>query len=216
METESTAIALLKPARLTEKPKKRDKDIYLLSRRGWSDDALATQFKLNPLTVKEARDRYQLYRDSLATDEQDLALAEMVARVMPKSEKVLVDAMKADRHILTKSGGTKKVADHETRLKAVEMVKGIIETSRPKGGGIQINTQVNSNQPGGGVQQGVRSFDFEARLRTIREKKGLKNDEVEIADGEYEDGEEVDVLGDELAEMGIELDEDDDEEEDDE
>lgn len=216
MGTTTTSLALLehKPDR-ARKPTKKDKDIYLLSRRGWTLDALSTHYHLKPTTIKASIDRYQLYRDSLGNDEIDLSLNELASRVMPKVEKVLTEAMKAD-HVVNVGRGRqvimKKVADHATRLKSVEMVKSIMEISRPKGGGININTQVNNGRGEGGGTAAPRGFDFEARLRDIRASKGI-TDGSAVIDAEFED-EEKDELADELAEMGIELEpEEDDEEE---
>jgi len=103
------------------------------------------------------------------------------------------------------------MADHSTRLAAVSMVKEFIETGRPKGGGIQINTQVNN--PGGGPTPTVisKGFDFESHLREIREKKGLGN-EVAIIDAKFDEDEDGGLAA-ELSEIGVELDEDEDEEE---
>ena len=210
----TTALALLeeKPTSV-RKPTKRDKDIYLLSRRGWSDDQLAVRYGLKVTTVKEARDRYLLFKDTLSVDEQDLALSQMTERLMPKVEKVLTDAMKAEHSINVGRGREvimKKVADHATRLKGAEMVKSFVEVTRPKGGGITVNTQVNNGRgEAGGANTSSKGFDFEARLRDIRERKGLANEVDDVVDAEFVD-EETDELADELAEMGIELDEDED------
>jgi hypothetical protein len=196
------------------KPTTRDRNFYLLSRRGWSTAELAVRFSTKEPNVKAAIERYQIYRDSLANDEQDLALAEMVQRAMPKVEKVLTEAMKADRQVNVGRGQQvimRKIADHSTRLAAVSMVKEFIETGRPKGGGIQINTQVNN--PGGGPTPTVisKGFDFESHLREIREKKGLGN-EVAIIDAKFDEDEDGGLAA-ELSEIGVELDEDEDDEE---
>lgn len=207
----------LQLARITTipKPSKKDKERYLLSRRGWSAEMLAARDSVKEHVIKQSIDRYQLYRDSLAVDEQDLAISEMTARLMPKVEKVMTDAMKAEHMVNVGRGQQvimRKMADHATRIKAIETVKAFIETGRPKGGGIQINTQVNNNKDGNTAPGATKGFDFEARLRDIRERKGL-TDGSKVIEGEYET-EEKDDLADELAEMGIELDEQDEEDDD--
>lgn len=210
MSTISTALSLLtRPVEKLTKPSKKDREWYLLSRRGWSEDMLASRDKKSPTTIKAGIMRYQLWRDSMAVDEQDLAIAEMTSRLMPKVEKVLTEAMTAT-HSTNVGRGNKvimrKGADYATRIKAVETVKSLIETGRPKGGGIQINTQVNN--PGGkGDGQapgGTGGFDFESHLRDIRAKKGLGNDES-VIDAEFETAEDG-GLSAELAEIGVEID----------
>lgn len=210
----STALVMMtsKPER-TAKPSKKDKERYLLSRRGWTTEQLASRENVKETVIKDSIARYQLYRDSLAIDEQDLHIAEMTSRLMPGAEKVLAGAMKAERVMIVTKGGkstTKKVVDHDTRIKAVETVKSFMETVRPKGGGININTQVNNGNQGGGAPTATRGFDFEARLRNIREKKGLVNDEV-IPDAEFEDVQST--AAEELADIGIDIDEDEDDDE---
>lgn len=221
----NTALALIQAAPMSResrnsKPSKKDRDRYLLSRRGWTAEALAGREGVKEHIIKASIEKYQLYRDSLDVTEQDLVLAEMTSRIAPKAEKVLSDAMKAEHTVNVGRGQKvimKKVADHTTRIKAVETWKSIVETGRPKGGGIQINTQVNNGKDGAGTPTSTRGFDFEARLRDIRERKGLKNDES-VIEADFDDAEETDALADELAEMGIELetDDDDDQDEDDE
>lgn len=216
MVAASTALALItsKPER-TAKPSKKDKDRYLLSRRGWTTEQLAARENVKEPVIKASIERYQLYRDSLAIDEQDLHIAEMTSRLMPGAEKVLAGAMKAERVVLVSTRGsktiTKKVVDHDTRIKAVETIKSLMETGRPKGGGININTQVNNGRGEGGAPLAVRGFDFEARLRNIREKKGLVNDEA-IPDAEFEDVQST--AAEELADIGIDIDDDEDDDED--
>ena len=210
----TTALALLeeKPTSV-RKPNVRDKNIWILASKGWSDDQLAVRFKISVVAVQEAKVRWMLYAASLNPESQDLAISEMFGRLLPKTEKVMTEAMKAE-HLINVGRGRevimKKVADHATRLKSVEMVKTIIEVTRPKGGGITVNTQVNNGRgEAGGANTSSKGFDFEARLRDIRERKGLANEADDVVDAEFVD-EETDELADELAEMGIELDEDED------
>lgn len=205
----STALVMMtsKPER-TAKPTKKDRDRYLLSMRGWTAEQLAARENVKETVIKDSIMRYQLYRDSLNIDAQDLSIAEMTSRLMPGAEKVLAGAMKAERVMIVTKGGkstTKKVVDHDTRIKAVETVKSFMETVRPKGGGININTQVNNGNQGGGAPAATRGFDFESRLRNIREAKGLGNDEI-IIDADVEESEDGGLAA-ELAQIGVEIDE---------
>jgi hypothetical protein len=219
----STTLALIQAAPMarearSKKPTKRDKEIYLLYRSGVSTETLAVRYGVKEPAIKSAIERWVLERDSYNIEEQNLELAKMTSRLAPRSEKVLADAMKAEHTVNVGRGQKvimKKVADHATRIKAVETWKSIQEMARPKGGGITVNTQVNNGKDGAGAPTSTRGFDFEARLRDIRERKGLKNDES-VIEAEFEDGEETDALADELAEMGIELETDDDDDQDDE
>lgn len=205
----STALTLItsKPERVA-KPSKKDRDRFILSRKGWTTEQLAVRENVKETVIKDSITKYQLYKDSLGFDEQDLHLAEMNARLMPGAEKALAGAMQAKRTIYT-GKKARQVIDHDTRIKAVDTWKTIMEMSRPKGGGISINTQVNNGNQGGGAPTATRGFDFEARLRNIREKKGLVNDEV-IPDAEFLDVQST--AAEELADIGIDIDEDEDDE----
>lgn len=203
----STALVMMtsKPER-TAKPSKKDRDRYLLSMRGWTAEQLAARENVKEPVIKDSIMRYQLYRDSLNIDAQDLSIAEMTQRLMPGAEKVLAGAMQAKRTIYS-GKRARQVVDHDTRIRGVETLKSFMEAVRPKGGGININTQVNNGNQGGGAPTATRGFDFEARLRNIREKKGLVNDEV-IPDAEFEDVQST--AAEELADIGIDIDEDED------
>lgn len=215
-----TALAIIQAAPMSRearnaKPSKKDKERYLLSRRGWSMESLAARENVKEHVIKQSIDKYQLYRDSLAVDEQDLAISEMTSRLMPKAESVLSEAMKATHSINVGKGDRvimRKVADHATRMEAVKTVKSFIETGRPKGGGIQVNTQINNPGAVQAVAGAAKGFDFESHLRDIRAAKGLGNEMVTI-DGSLDEDEDG-GLSAELDEIGIELDEDEDDVED--
>lgn len=194
----STALVMMtaKPERVA-KPSKKDKERYLLSRRGWTTEQLASRENVKETVIKDSIARYQLYRDSLAIDEQDLHIAEMTQRLMPGAEKVLAGAMQAKRTIYT-GKRARQVVDHDTRIKAVDTWKTIMEMSRPKGGGISINTQVNNGQQGGGAPTASRGFDFEARLRDIRERRGLVSDSEKMLEAEFEDVDPNDEFDEEI------------------
>lgn len=206
---------LAAPGSITKKPSKRDRDFFLMSRRGWSPEDIAVRNNTSVPVVKAALDRYALYRDSLANEEIDLDLNAMAARLIPKAEKVLTGAMGATVSKTFTKGKktfTRAVPDHGTRLKAIETMRSMVEAARPKGGGIQINTQVNNGKNGEPAR--VVKFDFESRVRMARESKGLANDDAPIT-AEYED-EMTQNIDESEEEFGDDEDDEEDEDEDDE
>ncbi len=199
------------------KPQKKDRDLWLMKKRGWSDDELATRFGVSIDKVRQAVDRWELHRSGFANEEIDMAINQMAVSLLPKAQKVLEQGMLAQKTQTVHKGKkviTTRVIDHSTRLKTLDSFKSLLEAVRPKGVGVQVNTQINnpSNQPA----PTPRGFDFESRLRLIRQEKGLTNDEGTL-DGEVVEVDEQESLANEMSEIGIELpdDEDDDEEEDD-
>jgi hypothetical protein len=123
-------------------------------------------------------------------------------------------AMKSETVHRGKKVISTRVIDHHTRIKTLDSFKSLLEAVRPKGVGVQVNTQINNpaNQPAAVP----RGFDFESRLRMIRKEKGLTDDEGMI-DGEFDEVDDQESLANEMAEIGIELpDEDEDDEDEDE
>lgn len=208
-----TALALItRPTASLGKPTRKDRDIWLMKKRGWSDADLATRFKVGIDKVRLAIDRWELYRASFANDEIDLEINQMATRILPQAEKVFKEGMKATKTQVVHKGKkviSTRVADHSTRIKTLDSFRSLLEAVRPKGVGVQVNTQIN-NQGKEASTAAPKGFDFESRLRMIRADKGLSNEES-VQDGEYSDEESGDVLADELSEIGIELPDDEDE-----
>lgn len=217
MGTESTALALLSRSPVSlGKPTKKDRDLWLMKKRGWSDDELATRFKVSIDAVRKSIDRWELHRASFANEEIDMAINQMAVAILPKAQKVLADGMTAMKTEITTKGQKvirTRVIDHHVRIKTLDSFKSLLEAVRPKGVGVQVNTQINNpaNQPA----TTPKGFDFESRLRMIRQEKGLTNDEGTL-DGEFDEVDDRDSLNNEMAEIGIELPPEDDEEDDDE
>lgn len=196
------------------KPTKKDRDLWLMKKRGWSDDDLGTRFGMKIDAVRKAVDRWELHRASFANEEIDMAINQMAVSILPKAQRVLEQGMTAQKSEVFYKGKkaiTRKVADHHTRIKTLDSFKSLLEAVRPKGVGVQVNTQINN--PANQQPEAPRGFDFESRLRLIRQEKGLTNDEG-TQEGEYDEVDDRESLAGEMAEIGIELPPEDDEEED--
>jgi hypothetical protein len=132
-----------------------------------------------------------------------------------QANSMVIDSMSGvkkviDRGLLAKKRDRdgKLVHDISLQLKTVETLRGFAEMGQPKTPAFQLNQQFNS----GGTQQPAiqGGGSFEARLRLIREQKGLENgDMVDARDAEYVDDEQT--VEDELSDIGVDIDEDDDE-----
>lgn len=211
----NTSLALLEsPPGFITKTTKRERELWLGKKKGWTDDQLAVRFKMTELAVKAAIGRHELWRAQFDNAEVDLEVNRLIiGKVLPGMGKVLLDGMKATTTENVGRGKNvimRKVADHATRLKSVEMAINLRATTQPKGVGLQLNQQFNNGTPQDSAQSS-RGFDYETRLRQIRESKGISND-AGIPDAEFEDVEQGGIA-EELAKIGIEIpDEEDDEE----
>lgn len=191
---------------------------YLLKVERLSYDDIAARQGMSLLAVGQAIQRMNDHKALHSDEAVNLAINELVLKRVENVDKVILGAMGAKIVSSERRGSKGKEKwvkttrpDHATQLKAVDTIKGFIETIRPKAGGVNIAVQQNNAASEGGGSAPVKSYDFEARLRTIRERKGLENEPSEFVDAEYEDG-VPDELADELAEIGIELDDDEEDE----
>lgn len=156
------------------------------------------------------------YMASVSNEEVDFAINQVVLQQITGVGKVIQKAMGAERRIERKVGKKKngedkyrvvKLPDHDTRLKAVETLKTFADLTRPKGGGITLNanTQVNNGMASSSGEV-IRGRSFEDIVR--RKRHADKPEEDDIIDAE--EG-EVQSVEDELADIGIDLEDEDDE-----
>jgi hypothetical protein len=87
------------------------------------------------------------------------------------------------------------VPDHQTRLEAIKVTAQFAKEFRPPANTI-INAGNTTNIVGGNGGGGGKSNSFENRVRVIREKHGLHNDETQIIDAIVEEGDEDDIEDD--------------------
>lgn len=78
------------------------------------------------------------------------------------------------------------VPDHSTRLEAVKQLGTVAASIRAKGGNINVGIVNNPGGNGSGVTK-----SFEQRVRELREKNGLRNDEQPIMDAEIIEADEA-------------------------
>jgi len=178
-------------------------------------DEIATRQNMSLVQVGNAIQRMEDHSALNSQDMVDLALNEAVLKSMSGVDKVLAGGMKAvieGSERRGKVGEEKWVKtsrpDHATRIKTLETIKGFVESTRPKGGGVNIALQQN-NAGGGGGDIRPQGHSFEERLRKIREAKGLTNNDV-VVEAEFMD---PPTLADELADIGIDLEDEDDDDE---
>lgn len=199
----------------TKKLSRTDKFRVYLYRKGVSVDDIATQTGCNLVQVQDSLQRYEMARAEVSNEEVDMAINQTVLKSMEATQKVFSEALKANHIDITydKKNQMKKQIrpDHATRLKAVDTMKNLMDSVRPKGGGITVNANTQVNNGNVNSPNAPRAFDFESRLRDIRKRKGLDINE-HVIDGEVVD-EEHDELADELSELGIEIEDDEEDEE---
>lgn len=222
-DSPSTALALM-PI-LSEKDDKRArKDPGPRDRRRWFQvvgkgmpvEEVAKIEGVLPITVQNSIDLMKEWRHRNSNENVALKVNELFISHLDGVSKVFKTGLGAKKQIQigrTKAGITKfkDVPDVAMQLKTVETIKSLQELAQPKVPLVQTNQQFNTNVGGGNGNGEYHSgMSFESRIRMLREKRGMKNEE------ELEELEEADILGetsveDELSDIGINLDEGDEE-----
>lgn len=176
---------------------------------GLSIEQIAALGKTNVLNVQDSIDYIKEWKFRHSTGMLETKLIEVTMAQMDGVSRVFDQGLKAEKvvYVNQKTGKVKKAPDMGMRLKTVEGIRSLVETSLPKGPAVQLNQQFNNGMPGSGF--GPR-MSFEAILREKREARGLVNaQEAEILQAEMTHAESV---ADEFKDLGGD---DEDEEEDD-
>lgn len=211
-----------------------DRTAWSLSQQGKSDLEIGALLNCTALQAREGITTVETWRRSLDEPIVNAVAAEQVVIGVENAGRVLRDAQEATvlvapprqaalldgdgkpqldedgNPVVIETSPAVYAPDHATRLAAVRAAGELAERFRPKGNGNQINVgiQTNVNGNGNGSDGGQRR-SYEQRLRRVREKHGLTNDDPDelphedeeepdnILDGEYEEGGNENDTGDE-------------------
>lgn len=168
---------------------------------GETPEAIATRENVSVFAVKDAILAVDTYQKRVGHDMVHMRINEAIIDHVDDASRVIREGMVAMQNIVLRnadgSQSIEQVIDYEMRRKHVETFTKLIDIIQPKTPPVAVNvTQNNANISGGGGRS------FEERLRSIREKNHLRNDEAvidapaeeidddedgDIDDGEYED-----------------------------
>ena len=186
-------------------PNRKDMIRYYLSRKGHSPEEIAERTGCTLRGVESSLRAVEEYRELVSNDAIDMKIGEVVMESISHVPAVFKRGMTATRMIRNPATGKAKLEpDIAMQLKTVETMKSFQELARPKVPGVMLNQQFNNGGPAG--QAASAGTSFESRLRAIREKRGLINEQnvIEITD---EEANAEMTLEDELAEQGIDIEE---------
>jgi len=178
---------------------------FLYEGQGMSvQDIAAREKNTRPDIVQASLDYIKEYMFRNQTQVLNAETVQMARERLGDASMALKGAMKADKvvHVDRETGKIKTVPDHAMRIKGVMETRRIIETMQPRQPGVMLNQQFNSNVAVNGYRPGM---SFESRLRFLREKRGMKNEDEftgEIIEASDDEGSTVE---EELAEIGIDL-----------
>lgn len=168
---------------------------------------IAARENVSVQRVQESIDCVKEYSFRHSNDMVALRVNELFIQKIDRVAKVFDRGLMAKKRVPAGKGKYVTVADVGMQLKTVETIKSMQEIAQPKAPLVQNNTQFNNNLNPSGYQPGM---SFEARLRQVRERRGLKNEEeAVILDAAEVDGEST--LEEELEGIGVDLDDGDEE-----
>lgn len=197
-------------SRKAKTPSRSDRVCWYLSKvERLSYDDIATRQGMSLLAVGQSIQRMNDHKALHSDEAVNLAINELVLKRVENVDKVIMGAMSA-KIVSSEKRGKRWVKttrpDHATQLKAVDTIKGFIETIRPKAGGVNIAmNQQNNLQGGGSSEVRVGGNTFEERLRRMRDAKGLSNND-EVIEAEFA---APSTLQEEMEEFGIDLEDED-------
>lgn len=205
-KADAAAIALFKRPQKWQAerpPNKRDERRYFaIVGSGKSIDQVALEDNVSPDAVQYSLDRVNMWKARHSNEMVALKINEATMNQMGGVEQAFATGLKAKKIERLGGGKTRMVEDVGMQMKTVDTMRGLLELTQPRAPLIQNNTQVN--RYGAGAPGSYTSgMSFESRIREARERRGLKNEDEEMIEAEYQDTEKD--LSEELGDIGIDL-----------
>ena len=170
---------------------RRDRDRWRKWRDGQTDEEIALAEHTDVLRVRKSIQKVLSYQSSVSHEAVDMAANELAISTLQKMSGLIDDLLAAekDKTIKREDGteGVIQVPDLKMRSTVVDKITKLIQSVR-KGDGLTIN-QNNISQTNAMIIQ-KRGLTVEERIRAVREKNRLRNDDDNILDAEFEEEEE--------------------------
>lgn len=129
------------------------------------------------ITIERSIQMVQAYRARADLEAVQTAQGAVVVDCSEDEKHALRTALRAKTPVVGKKGTIiKEVPDHETRLKASQILTDKLTALQPRGGGTRVNVGVGINNP----SPVSSSFSFEDRLREIRKNRQLPAAPAEV------------------------------------
>jgi transposase len=180
---------------------KRDSAVAALHRIGVSEEDIASRLRITTLAVQKSLNRWAQKQLQGSTELVQHRVNEMALANLELVNQLIRDGLTATKSVCDENGvEISREPDFAMRKSMAALLKDWTMAMIPKTP--LISQQINQNNQQNNFNS-VKGHNMEGRLRMIREKNGLKSDDDDVVDAEYED---VEVEGDELEEE-VELDE---------
>lgn len=147
---------------------------WALTRAQVSEDEIAIRLKIDIAQVKQGYAIAEAWRVSQSHEIVDANMNAMVIDRIDAMGSALDDALAAERVRLDGDGNLIQEPDHHTRLDAMEKISTILRDIRPKGGDKGISVGIINQNNNAAIVAGNGARSFEARVRKIREERGMR------------------------------------------
>jgi hypothetical protein len=174
---------------------RKDRDRWRKWKDGQSPEEIATKEHSTVLRVNNSIQKVLSYQSSVSHEAVDMAANELAISTIQKMGQLIDDVLNAEKDKTIKDAEGKDqiitVPDLKMRLSVFDKITKLIQSVR-KGDGLNIN--MNNNQTNVVVAGGGKGRSVEERIRALREKNHLKNEEdsANVVDAEFEDVDEED------------------------
>lgn len=143
---------------------------------GVSDEEIANRLDIPADKVRESIQRFESVRASVNNEVIDMAVNTEALVALEGVGDDLREARQALRFTgaYDLSGQPIYDRDHTLMLDSISALGSLVEKTRPKGGGVQINTAIQNNGGGNGSNgNGGQGRSFEAMLREAKAQRAL-------------------------------------------
>lgn len=154
------------------------------SRRGISIQELAARENVKLSTIQKSIDKMESHSAATSQESVEMATRQLYLESLGDAGQAIAEAiaaMKTEQRVITNkdTGETEVVeiqtADHATRMKAIDQLKGLLVSIQPKQPMMQMvndnRTQINNGQPAGHL--GQVTLSSESIIRQIRAERGM-------------------------------------------
>jgi len=179
---------------------KNDLAIVALDKMGIDEATISQRLHIKTITVQ--RSLLKWYRRQLAGSSEmvHLRVNEMGLEQIEEVNKLIADGLRATKPIFDENNvEIRREPDLAARRQFARDLREWLKDVQPKAPLIAANLTQN-NQTNTFNNGSTRGLNMEGRLRAIREKHGLRNDDEDVVDAEFIDEE---IEGDELDESTL-------------
>jgi hypothetical protein len=172
------------------------------SRRGISKEELATRENVKLSTIQKSLDKMDAHAAAVSQESVEMATRQLYLESLAGVQDAIVDAiaaMKTEQRVITNkdTGETEIVeiqtADHATRMKAIDQLKGLLVSIQPKTPLMTVDARTQINNPGHPQLGSGSTISTESIIRQIRAQPNFLLTDGQIRQTAQQTNEEIGI-----------------------